>query len=71
MDKWTEVILGLVIVIGAVLFAWASSEYNWILFGKDINLLHAAWLFLKGGVWWITLMIGILFIILGINDLRG
>jgi hypothetical protein len=40
------------------------------LFGKDINLLHAGWVFLKGGLFWLVLMIGLLFVLLGINDLR-
>ncbi len=70
MNKWVELLVGLIFVIGVILIAWASSAYNWILFGKDFNFLHSAWVFFKGGVFWFVMMIGILLIILGINDLR-
>lgn len=70
MNKWIELLLGLLILVGAMLVAWSSSTYNWMLFGKDINFLHAAWILLKGGVLWLALMIGLLFVLLGLNDLR-
>lgn len=70
MNKWLELILGLILFTGAILFAWASSAYSWTLLGKDFNLLHSAWIFLKGGLWWFILLIGFLLIILGINDLK-
>ncbi|MBI5803141.1 hypothetical protein HY448_00435 [Candidatus Pacearchaeota archaeon] len=70
MDKWTELLLGLLIVIGIVYFAWASSFYGWTLFGKNLNFLRAAWEFLKGGIFWLAMMIGVALILLGINDLR-
>ena len=70
MNKWTELLLGLILLIGVILIAWASSAYSWILFGRNFNFLHSAWVFLKGGLFWLVAMIGILLIILGINDLR-
>lgn len=70
MNKWTELLLGLVIVIGVIYIVWASSAYSWILFGKNFNFLHAAWEFLKGGIFWLILLMGLLLIVLGINDLR-
>lgn len=70
MNKWLELILGLVILIGAILIAWASSAYAWTIFGRDFNLLHAAWLFLKGGVFWFVVCVAFVLILLGINDLR-
>ena len=70
MNKWVELLVGLILVIGVILIAWASSAYNWILFGKDFNFLHSAWIFFKGGVFWVVMLIGILLIVLGINDLR-
>lgn len=70
MNKWLELILGLILLTGAILFAWASSAYNWVWLGKDFNILHSAWIFLKGGLWWFVLLIGFLLIILGINDLK-
>lgn len=70
MNKWVELLLGLVLLIALVLVGWASSVYSWTIFGKDINFLHAAWLFLKGGVFWLVAMVAFLLIVLGINDLR-
>jgi len=70
MNKWLELLLGLVLVIGMFLLAWASSAYSWTLLGKDMNLLHSAWIFLKGGVFWLLTVIGILLIFLGISDLK-
>ena len=70
MNKWSELLLGLVLLVGAILLAWASSAYSWMLFGRDFNFLHSAWVFFKGGLFWFVVMIGILLIILGINDLR-
>ena len=71
MNKWTELMTGLVIVIGAILVALASSAYGWSGFGKDLNFLNAAWLFFKGGLFWLAFMIGLLFVMLGISDLKG
>jgi len=71
MNKWAELFLGLILLIGLILFSWASSEYAWTLFGKNLDILHAGWLFLKGGIFWLVAMISILLILLGLNDLRG
>lgn len=70
MNKWLELILGLILFIGVILIAWASSAYSWMLLGKDFDFLHAAWIFLKGGLFWFVLLIGFLLIILGINDMK-
>ena len=70
MNKWAELFAGLVLVVGMILVAWASSAYSWTLFGKDLNFMHAAWLFLKGGVFWFVTGIGVLLILLGISDLK-
>ena len=70
MNKWVELLVGLIFVVGAILLAWASSAYNWVWFGKDFNFLHSAWIFLKGGLFWFVISIGILLIILGISDLK-
>lgn len=70
MNKWAEILLGLILVIGTILVGWYSATYAWTLWGKDLNFLHAAWLFFKGGLWWFVLLIGILFILLGISDLK-
>ncbi|MBU0894135.1 MAG: hypothetical protein KKF48_01345 [Nanoarchaeota archaeon] len=70
MNKWAELLLGLILLIGAILIAWYSSMYSWVLFGKNFNFLSAAWTFLKGGIFWFVIMIGLLLIMLGISDLK-
>jgi hypothetical protein len=70
MNKWIELLFGLVIVVGMILIGWASSAYSWTIFGKDLNLLHSAWILFKGGIFWIFMGIGIILIILGISDLK-
>ncbi len=70
MNRWSELFLGLIIIVALVLISWASSAYSWTIWGKDLNFLHAGWVFLKGGLFWLVAMIGILLIVLGINDLR-
>ncbi len=64
MNKWIELLLGLVLVIAAVVVMLGSAEWGFW------NLRHAAWEFLKGGVFWFVLGIGLLFIMLGISDLK-
>ena len=70
MNKWLELVLGLVLFVGAIVVAWASSAYSWALFGKDFNFLSASWIFLKGGIFWFIVMMGLLLIMLGISDLK-
>jgi len=71
MNKWSEILVGLILLIGVILVAWASSTYSWTIFGKDIDFLHAAWIFLKGGLFWFVAMIGLVLVMLGISDLRN
>ena len=68
MNKWTELLLGLILVVGIILIAYYSQ--TWDVAGKSLNLWNSAWIVLKGGVFWFVLGIGILFILLGISDLR-
>lgn len=70
MNKWLELLIGLILLIGIILVAWSSSAYSWVLFGRDLNFLHAAWILLKGGIFWFITMIALILILLGINDLR-
>jgi len=67
MNKWAELLIGLILVIGAILVwgysgQWGASGF-WD-FGT------AAWEFFKGGLIWFVIMIGLLFILLGISDLK-
>ena len=66
MNKWTELLLGLVVLLGVIIFTWYSAGW-----GTFWNFRHAAWEFLKGGVIWMVALIGLVLIVLGINDLRG
>ena len=61
MNKWAELFLGLILVVIAV-YVWGI---NWYGFGT------AALEFLKGGIIWFVIMIGALFIMLGISDLKN
>jgi len=71
MNKWTELLVGMILLVGAVLVGWASWAYSWTIAGRfDLNFLHAAWIVLKGGIWWFVVMLGLLFILLGISDLK-
>ena len=67
MNKWMELLWGLIFIVGAIVIAWYSP--NW--WGEFWNFRHAAWELLKGGVFWIVFMIGVLFILLGISDIKG
>lgn len=63
MNKWFELLLGLILVVvpiwailpGQVLASWGIATLN----------------FLKGGVVCIVVLIGLLFIMLGVSDLKG
>jgi len=70
MNKWAELLIGLVLLIGMILVGYYSAVYGWTVAGKSLNFWHAAWEFLKGGIFWFVIMIGVLLILLGISDLR-
>ena len=63
MNKWSEIFVGLILVIAAVA-VWGYSPSGFWDFGT------AAWEFFKGGVIWFVIMIGLLFLMLGISDLK-
>lgn len=66
MNKWFEILLGLILLIGVIVVTWYSATW-----GNFWNFRHAAWEFLKGGVVWFIALIGLLFLMLGISDLKG
>ncbi len=66
MNKFAELLFGLILVIGAIVVAFYSQDW-----GTRWNFLSAAWAFLKGGVFWFVVGVGALFILLGISDLKG
>jgi len=65
MNKWLEILVGLVLVVASVL-VWAYSP-GW---GAFWNFGTAAWEFLKGGLIWLVILVGLLFLMLGISDLK-
>jgi hypothetical protein len=72
MNKWTEILVGLILVIGTIVIAWFSGPGGpWTAGVVNFNFWHAGWEFLKGGVFWLVLMVGTLFVLLGISDLKG
>lgn len=64
MNKWLEILTGLVLILVSVL-VWGFS-YKWGFW----NFGNAAWEFVKGGLVWFVIMIGLLFLVLGITDLK-
>jgi len=61
MNKWIEILLGLILIVIAV-YAWMTNLWT---FGT------AALEFLKGGIVWLVILLGILLLLLGISDLKG
>jgi hypothetical protein len=69
MNKWAELLLGLVLVLGAIIVAF-YSQFGWVVGGVGFNFWSPAWIVLKGGIFWFVFGIGALFILLGISDLK-
>jgi len=65
MNKWMELLVGLILVV-APIWVWIASA-QW---GAFWDFGSAAWTVLKGGIIWGVLLIGLLFIMLGISDLK-
>ena len=61
MNKWLELLIGLILIIIPIV-VWLQNSWG---FGT------AALEVLKGGLIWFVLMLGILFVLLGISDLKG
>lgn len=65
MNKWAELFIGLILIIVAIVVAWFSQAWGiW-------NFWSAAGVFFKGGLFWAVVMIGALFVMLGISDIKG
>jgi hypothetical protein len=65
MDKWLELILG-IILFNLSIYLWISSST----LGNFWDFGMAAWILFKGTLLWVLVLTGILFLVLGINDLR-
>jgi len=59
MNKWLEILIGLILIIAAV--------YVFMNFG---SWGQAALTVLKGGIVWLVILVGLLFLLLGISDLK-
>jgi hypothetical protein len=60
MNKWIEIFIGLILIVAAV-YVWGMNY---------LGLGTAALEFLKGGIMWLGIMIGLLLLLLGITDLK-
>ena len=67
MNKWTEILVGLILVIGTIILSW----YSGVLGGEFWNFRSAAWIVFKGGLAWFVFFLGLLFLLLGISDLKN
>ncbi len=67
MDKWVEILVGLILIIGTIVIGWYSGSW----WGGFWDFRSAAWVVLKGGLAWFLFFIGLLFLMLGISDLKG
>ena len=59
MNKWVELILGILLILTVIL----AAIYN-------NNIWISAKEFLKGGIFWLIALIGLLFVMLGLSDLK-
>ncbi|MAE49624.1 hypothetical protein CMI48_02230 [Candidatus Pacearchaeota archaeon] len=66
MNKWSEIILGLILVILPIYLAFYSASW-W----PSVNFWAAAGQFFLGAVFWSIVGLGALFILLGISDLKN
>jgi hypothetical protein len=69
MNKWAELFVGLILVIVSLVVAFYSK--TWIGWGISFNFWTPAGEFLKGGIFWVVFLVGALFILLGISDIKG
>lgn len=66
MNKWSELLAGVLLIIIPIVIAF----YSRVWFGDAWNFWSAAGTFFKGGLFWFVVMIGVLFVLLGISDLK-
>jgi len=62
MNKWIEILVGLILVILAVLAVFGPWTPTWS---------EATIAILKGGIVWGVFFLGLVFLLLGISDLRN
>ncbi|MEK6855000.1 MAG: hypothetical protein AABX73_02145 [Nanoarchaeota archaeon] len=65
MNKWAELFVGLILIIIPIIIAWYSQSWGYL------SIWRAAMIVFLGGIFWLVVMLGVLFILLGISDLKG
>ena len=60
MNKWLKILIGLILIVAAV-----------YVFMTFVSWGQAALTVLKGGIVWLVILVGLLFLLLGISDLKG
>jgi hypothetical protein len=63
MNKWFELILGVILLVGVVALVLPGMPMQ--------SWGTAALIFLKGGLAWVVALIGLILIILGISEIKG
>lgn len=71
MNKWLEIIIGLILVLGTILIAWYSHAQAWTALGLSWDFGSAAWVTIRGGLIWGFFFLGLLFLLLGLSDLKN
>lgn len=59
MNKWLEILIGLILIVAAVYVFMSFPSWG-----------QAVLTVLKGGIVWGVVLIGLLFLLLGISDLK-
>ncbi|HLD98062.1 MAG TPA: hypothetical protein VI815_01935 [Candidatus Nanoarchaeia archaeon] len=62
MNKWVEIIIGLILIIIPILLVFGGYTPSWT---------EATWITIKGGITWGLFFLGLLFLLLGISDLKN
>ena len=71
MNKWLELLAGLILVLGAVAIAFYTQPGYALSNTFTDNIWNSAGAVFWGGLFWFVVGIGALFILLGISDLKG
>lgn len=63
MNKWVELLLGIILIVVPIVLVTSVATF--------LSWGQAAIEFIKGGIVVLLIIIGVVLLILGINDLRG
>jgi len=71
MNKWSELFVGLILVLAPIVFAFYTNPGMSLDNAFTGNIWEAAKMVFWGGLFWMIVGVGALFILLGISDLKG